>query len=129
MADRTQEREDAFVGYLSEVALQVGCVLSAVGYVVVLKNGVLQVVKLVEDGVKELGGVGDTPNHHDRHTRPRCGKDEGLIGAVDGVVGTVDFRLRATKLAEDWRELGEVGGEGIVVGEDAPVSVYVEIIA
>ena len=53
-ADGTEEGKDAFVGDLAEVALQVGCVLGAVRYVVVLEDSVLQVVELVEEGVEEL---------------------------------------------------------------------------
>ena len=39
-----------------------------------------------------------------------------------------DTALRAPELAEDGCELGEVGGEDIVVSKDAPVTVNVEII-
>ena len=53
-AGRTEEGKDTLVGNLSEVALEIGCVLCAVGYRIVLEDGVLQMVELVEKGVEEL---------------------------------------------------------------------------
>lgn len=128
-ADGTEKGKDAFVGNLPKITLEVGCILCAVWYGIVLKDGILQVVELVEKGVEELGRMGDTTYHHDGHTCPGCCEDEGFIGTVDGVVGAVDFRLRTPELTEDGRELGEVGRDGIVVSEDAPVTVDVEIVA
>jgi len=46
-AGGAEEGKDAFVGNLPEVALEVGGILGAVGYVVVFKDSVLQVVELV----------------------------------------------------------------------------------
>ena len=53
-AGGTEEGKDAFVGNLSEIALEIGCVLCAVRHLVVLEDGVLQMVELVEEGVEEL---------------------------------------------------------------------------
>ena len=47
-ADWTDKGKDSFVSNLPKIALEIGCVLCAVLHLVVLEDGILQVVKLME---------------------------------------------------------------------------------
>ena len=125
----TEKGEDGIVGKLTDIALEIGSGLGALRHVVVTEDGRLKVVGLVHEGVEKLTRMGNGRDDHDGHTRPRDVIDEGTVGDVERLAGAGDFALGTAELTENRAELGEVGGEGIVVGEDAPVTGDVEVVA
>ena len=109
--------------------MKVCSLLSALLDLVVGEDGILQVVSFVHERVEELSRVGDSPQDEDGHVKPRGVEDESLIRGMGGPPCFFYFMLRASELAEDWGELGEVRWGGIVIGENTPMTVNIEIVA
>lgn len=124
---RAEEWEDSFIGDLSDESLEVGGLFCALWDVVIGEDCILQVVGFVHKGVKELCRMRDTTYDKDGHTRPGDTEYEGFVGAMDGAPCFCYFTLRTAKLAENWRELGEIVWKCVIVSKDAPVAVNVKI--